>query len=107
VAVLEFGHFWNKLYLSAPICFSSNNPQVPKFFSFISLHVCKRLAPVAFDTLSISSAGTLPAQNKLRSAKYWVAKSPIGNLLKTTFAPEFTIFSNFLLIIFHSASTKD
>ena len=36
-----------------------------------------------------------------------MAKSPIGNLLKTTFAPEFTIFSNFLLMIFHSASTND
>jgi len=70
VAVLEFGQFWKRLNLSAPICFSSNIPQVPNAFSDISLQVCNKLAPVAFETLSISSAGTLPAQNKFLSAKY-------------------------------------
>lgn len=70
VAVLEFGHCWKRLNLSAPICFSSNKPQVPKAFSEISLQVCNKLAPVAFETLSISSAGTLPAQNRFLSAKY-------------------------------------
>ena len=48
VAVLEFGQFWNKLNLSAPICFSSNNPHFPNDFSFISLYICKRLGPVVF-----------------------------------------------------------
>lgn len=35
-----------------------------------------------------SSSCTLPAQNRSLSAKYWVATSPIGNLDKTTLAPD-------------------
>ena len=64
---------------SAPICFSSNKPHVPKHFSFMSLHVCKRRAPVALETLSKSSEATRPAQKTFLSAKYCVARSPMGN----------------------------
>lgn len=35
-----------------------------------------------------SSSWTLPAQNRSLSAKYWVATSPIGNLDRTTLAPD-------------------
>ena len=61
--------------------------------------------PTAFTTRLRSSAGTRPAQNTSLSAKYWVAKSPIGNLESTTFAPVLTIVSSFEYIMDHSAST--
>ena len=35
--------------------------------------------PVALATRFISSEATRPAQKSLRSAKYWVARSPIGS----------------------------
>lgn len=53
------------------------------------------MPPTAFVTLLRSSSLTLPAQNIFLSAKYCVAKSPIGNFDSIMFAPNFTQFSNF------------
>lgn len=60
---------------------------------------------ITFYTLNKSSYTTLPAQNIFLSAKYYVAKSPIGNFDKTIYAPALTIISNFSYISYHSAST--
>ena len=76
-----------KLNLSFPSCFSSNLPQKPKTLSVIPLVVVWITAPVALQTLSRSSYGTRPAQKIFLSAKYWVAKSPMGSLERITFAP--------------------
>lgn len=95
VADLVFGHSSNKLYLSAPICFSSNFPQVPKTSGVMLLTVVWRVAPVAFETLLMSSFVTRPAQKIPRSANHWVARSPTGNFERTMLAPTSCIFCNF------------
>ena len=87
VTVLVFEHWVKKLNLSFPSCFSSNLPQFPKTLSVIPLVVVWITAPVALQTLSRSSYGTRPAQKIFLSAKYWVAKSPMGSLERITFAP--------------------
>lgn len=79
VAVFDFGQSVKKLNLSAPIYFSSKTPQVPSISALISVVVDYTLPPVAFSTLFISSLSTLPEQKIFLSAKYYVAKSPIGN----------------------------
>jgi hypothetical protein len=70
VAVLLLGHPVKRLYLVAPILFSSKTSQVPRFSALRSLRVVRTLAPVAFSTLLISSLATLPAQKIFLSAKY-------------------------------------
>jgi len=94
VLLLALGHPVKKLYLSPPTCFSSNLSQRPRTFGERSDSEVWIIAPVALETRSTSSLGPRPAQNILRSAKYWVAKSPMGNLDKTIWAPLLTIFSN-------------
>ena len=81
--------------LSFPNCFSSNNFQVPNYFSSKEFTFVCIIPPVALPTLLRSSSGTLPAENNPLSAKYWVAKSPIGNFDKTTWAPDLIILSKF------------
>lgn len=88
VAVLLLGQSMNMLNLSAPICFSSKAPQVPRTSSVRPLTVVWTIPPVALYNLCISSWGTLPAQKIPLSAKYWVAKSPMGSLDNTIRAPE-------------------
>jgi len=95
VADKDFGQSLKILYLSAPIYISSNLAQVPKDSFFKLLTVVYIIAPVAFATLLTSSYVTLPAQNNPLSAKYYVARSPIGNLDKTILAPESTMIYNF------------
>jgi len=70
VAVLVFLHSLNKLYLSAPIYFSSNSPQNPNTSTVNPCTVVWIYPPVAFTNLFISSDGTLPAQKIFLSAKY-------------------------------------
>jgi hypothetical protein len=50
---------------------------------------------VALATLSRSSEATRPAQKSWRSAKYWVARSPMGSLERMILAPDSTHFSSF------------
>jgi len=52
------------------------------------------MAPVDLATLVISSFWTLPAQKMSLSAKYWVARSPIGREERIILAPDLTIESN-------------
>jgi len=92
VTVLEFGHSVKTLNLSAPICFSSKSPTYPRTSSVIPLHVVWIFPPTAFYVLIRSSLATLPAQKISLSAKYWVARSPIGSLDNTILAPVSTIF---------------
>jgi hypothetical protein len=92
VADLAFGQFSNKLYLYAPICFSSKFSHVPSTSGVMLLTVVWRTAPVAFETLLMSSLDTLPAQKIPLSANHCVARSPIGNLDKTMSAPTYFIF---------------
>jgi len=91
---LDLMHLLKILYLSAPICFSSKYPQVPKISGFKLLQVCCSRAPVDLATLFKSSSLTLPAQKMFLSAKYCVAKSPIGSFDSTTLAPKLTILSS-------------
>ena len=77
------GQLTKRLYLSAPNWISLNSPQVPKTSGVSPLTVLWITAPVALATLVISSYGTLPAQKRPLSAKYWVARSPIGSLERT------------------------
>lgn len=90
-----WGHSSNRLYLSAPICFSWKLPQVPKTSEVTLFTVVWSWAPVALATLFISSSGTLPAQKIPLSANHWVAKSPIGSFDKTISAPVSLIFCSF------------
>lgn len=96
VAVFEIGHSVKKLKRSAPTTTSSKTPQVPKISYFKSVTVVYITAPVAFPTHMQSSLLTRPAQNIFQSAKNCVAKSPIGSLDRTTFAPDATINSSLL-----------
>ena len=68
---------------------------LPKCSGLMSLTEVWIAPPTALTVRAKSSAGTRPAQKMSRSAKYWVAKSPIGSLERTTLAPVWTIFSNF------------
>ena len=86
------GQSSNKLYLSAPICFSWNDPQVPNTSGATLFTVVCKTAPVDLATLLISSLGTLPAQKIPLSANHWVAKSPMGSLERTIWAPTSSIF---------------
>jgi len=93
--IFTWGHYSNKLYLSAPICFYWKLPHVPNTSEATLLTVVWSRAPVALATLFISSSGTLPAQKTPLSANHWVARSPIGSLDKTISAPVSLIFCNF------------
>jgi len=88
VTVFVLEHSVNMLYLSFPSYFSSNFPHLPKTLSVMPLVVVWIAAPVALQTLSKSSWVTRPAQKISLSAKYWVAKSPIGSLERIILAPE-------------------
>ena len=79
VAVLLLSHWVKRLYLSLPILFSSKRPHVPRSSGLKSEMVVCILAPVACSTLLMSSLATLPAQKMFLSAKYCVARSPIGS----------------------------
>eukprot|EP00919_Chromeraceae_sp_WS-2016_P013846 GHVR01032592.1.p1 GENE.GHVR01032592.1~~GHVR01032592.1.p1 ORF type:complete len:120 (-),score=3.78 GHVR01032592.1:764-1123(-) len=95
VADLVLGHSSKRLYLSAPICFYSNFPHVPKTSEVTLLTVVCKRAPVALATRFISSLVTLPAQKIPLSANHWVAKSPIGSFDRTISAPTLWIFLSF------------
>lgn len=90
-----FGGWWKKFHLSEPICFSSNLSHVPRIALVRPLHVVCITALDALASLCKSSNLTLPAQNIPLSAKYCVAKSPIGNLDRTILQPRLAILSNF------------
>lgn len=92
VTDLADGHSVKILKRSAPICFSSKSPTLPKQSEVIPLHVVWIFPPVAFYVLIRSSLVTLPAQKMSLSAKYYVARSPIGSLDKIIVAPVSTIF---------------
>jgi len=66
----DWKHVSKMLYLSAPIYFSSKNPQVPNDSGLIPFVVWFTVAPVALVTLFKSSSDTLPAQKISLSAKY-------------------------------------
>mmetsp|Transcript_20316 Transcript_20316/g.19254 ORF Transcript_20316/g.19254 Transcript_20316/m.19254 type:complete len:209 (-) Transcript_20316:781-1407(-) len=87
-------HSVNKLYLSEPSWTSSKTPQVPRISSVSPFTVVWMTPVVDFATLFKSSWGTLPAQKRPLSAKYWVAKSPMGSLERIIWAPDLTILSN-------------
>lgn len=92
-------------YLSPPIWLSSKCWQVPRTESPRSATVVRIEPPQAFMVRLRSSSGTRPAQNMSRSAKYWVATSPIGSLERTTLAPLKWSFSSLSYKMVHSAST--
>ena len=105
VHVFALGQPSKKLKRSPPIWRSSKRSHVPRCSGRISEQVEDILPPVAWTTRSRSADATRPAQKTSRSAKYLdrsisiyhkpsesrisycVAKSPIGSLLSTTFAP--------------------
>lgn len=87
VAVLRPVHPLNRLYRSAPICFSSNAAQAPRTSGVRPVTVVWMRAPVARATRSRSSLETRPAQKRPRSAKYCVARSPMGSLERMIWAP--------------------
>jgi len=89
---IAFGHSVKTLKRSAPICLSSKFPTNPRTSEVIPLHVVWIFPPTAFYVRIRSSFTTLPAQKISLSAKYWVARSPIGSLDKTILAPVSTIF---------------
>jgi len=89
------GQSSKRLNLSAPICLSSNLPQVPKTSGVTLFTVVCKTAPVALVILLMSSCGTLPAQKIPRSANHWVARSPMGSLERTILAPTSWIFCSF------------
>ena len=90
--ISTLGHSSKRLYLSAPICFSWNFPQVPSTSAATLLTVVWRTAPVDLATLLMSSLVTLPAQKMPRSANHWVARSPMGSFDRTILAPTSWIF---------------
>eukprot|EP00958_Prasinococcus_capsulatus_P001729 scaffold152_cov383-Prasinococcus_capsulatus_cf.AAC.12 len=63
---------------------TSNAPQVPRLEGSTLLTVVCTCAPVTLATRCRSSSATRPAQKISRSAKYCVARSPIGSLDRTT-----------------------
>eukprot|EP00976_Prorocentrum_cordatum_P084017 1185476-Prorocentrum_minimum.AAC.4 len=71
-------------------CTSSNLAQVPSDCGRTLLTVVWIAAPVALATRCMSPSSQRPAQNMLRSAKYWVARSPIGRRERMMLAPEAT-----------------
>lgn len=91
--VLDFvlSHLVNMLNLSFPSWTSSNYPHDPRtsFNNPFPTVVCK-IAPVALATLWRSSFCTLPAQKISLSAKYCVARSPIGSPERIILAPDWT-----------------
>mmetsp|Transcript_1370 Transcript_1370/g.4191 ORF Transcript_1370/g.4191 Transcript_1370/m.4191 type:complete len:216 (+) Transcript_1370:453-1100(+) len=96
VAVLAPGQPVKTLKRSPPTCFSSNEAHVPQTPGrAMSSTDVWTTPPVALETRRMSSSGTRPAQNRPRSAKYCVAKSPMGSLERTTLAPEATQRSSF------------
>mmetsp|Transcript_22321 Transcript_22321/g.32501 ORF Transcript_22321/g.32501 Transcript_22321/m.32501 type:complete len:283 (-) Transcript_22321:441-1289(-) len=95
VAVFAFRHPLKKLYLSSPRPFSSKRAHSPRTSPVSPFTEVCTAAPVALETLSRSSVATLPAQNIPLSAKYCVARSPIGKRERTTLAPHFTQLSSF------------
>mmetsp|Transcript_1085 Transcript_1085/g.2310 ORF Transcript_1085/g.2310 Transcript_1085/m.2310 type:complete len:268 (-) Transcript_1085:540-1343(-) len=105
VDVRLFGQPVNKLNRSSPTCFSSKSPHVPNTPSNMPFVLVWTVAPVAIATRLMSPSSTRPAQNRPRSAKYCVARSPIGSLLRTMLAPHATQLSSLSYITCHSAST--
>ena len=87
-------HLVKRLNLSEPSWTSSKSPQVPRTSSPRPLVVVWITPPVDLATLFKSSDGTLPAQKIPLSAKYYVAKSPIGSFDKMILAPVWIILSN-------------
>mmetsp|Transcript_26149 Transcript_26149/g.64967 ORF Transcript_26149/g.64967 Transcript_26149/m.64967 type:complete len:213 (+) Transcript_26149:880-1518(+) len=95
VADLVPGHSLKRLYRSDPIWISSNSPHVPRTSGVRLCTVVWTAAPVARCVRRTSCSSTRPAQNTSRSAKYCVARSPIGSRLNTTLAPLLTMHSSF------------
>jgi len=87
VAVEALEHSVKRLKRSSPTCFSSNEPQVPMTSGVKPFTDVWMVAPVALQTRTMSPTSTLPAQNRPLSAKYCVARSPMGSLESTTLAP--------------------
>mmetsp|Transcript_17196 Transcript_17196/g.30845 ORF Transcript_17196/g.30845 Transcript_17196/m.30845 type:complete len:254 (+) Transcript_17196:451-1212(+) len=94
VVVLVSGQPVNTLNLSLPTWRSSKDPQLPSTLSFRSPREVWMTPPVALATRSRSFASTRPAQKISRSAKYWVARSPMGSFERTILAPEATMASS-------------
>jgi len=94
VHVRALGQPSNRLYRSAPIWRSSKTSHDPRCSSRMSLHVLWTAPPTALTTRLRSSVATRPAQKMWRSAKYWVARSPIGRRDRTTVAPELAMSSS-------------
>mmetsp|Transcript_46881 Transcript_46881/g.95516 ORF Transcript_46881/g.95516 Transcript_46881/m.95516 type:complete len:301 (-) Transcript_46881:957-1859(-) len=94
VAVFASGQPVNRLYRSAPTCFSSNSAHSPRTSGFRPCTVVCTRPRVARATRCRSWSLTRPAQNRSRSAKYWVAKSPMGFLDRMIWAPEATHLAN-------------
>ena len=92
--VRAFGHPSKRLYRSAPICFSSKTSHVPRCSGLRSDTVDWIEPPTALTTRFRSSVATRPAQKMFRSAKYCVARSPIGKRDRTTVAPDSAISSS-------------
>mmetsp|Transcript_37815 Transcript_37815/g.81604 ORF Transcript_37815/g.81604 Transcript_37815/m.81604 type:complete len:213 (+) Transcript_37815:528-1166(+) len=90
VDVRSLGHPVKRLNRSSPTCFSSNFTHVPSTPSKMPLVLVWMVAPVALATRFRSPSSTRPAQKRPRSAKYCVARSPMGSLLSTIFAPQST-----------------
>mmetsp|Transcript_35000 Transcript_35000/g.60257 ORF Transcript_35000/g.60257 Transcript_35000/m.60257 type:complete len:266 (-) Transcript_35000:164-961(-) len=95
VAVLAFVHLVNTLYRSSPTCRSSNSPHSPRTSGVRSFTVDCMWPPVACATRLRSAASTRPAQKRPRSAKYCVARSPIGSFDRMIWAPDSTHLSSF------------
>mmetsp|Transcript_22774 Transcript_22774/g.31221 ORF Transcript_22774/g.31221 Transcript_22774/m.31221 type:complete len:304 (-) Transcript_22774:843-1754(-) len=94
VAVLALGQPLKKLNRSSPRPRSSNTSQWPSTAPFRPCtEVCTK-APVALATRSRSSVATLPALKMPLSAKYCVARSPIGRRDRMILAPLSTHMSS-------------
>jgi hypothetical protein len=83
-----------KLKRSPPTCFSSKSAQQPSTPADSPLHVACIAPPHAAATRLRSSSATRPAQKSSRSAKYCVARSPMGSRERTTCAPVATMASS-------------
>mmetsp|Transcript_2044 Transcript_2044/g.4083 ORF Transcript_2044/g.4083 Transcript_2044/m.4083 type:complete len:263 (+) Transcript_2044:363-1151(+) len=99
------GGSWKRFQRSIPIWISSNFLQLPQYSGLRPLHVVWMIALTDLARRLRSSSLTRPAQNILRSANYWVARSPIGSLDSTICTPKLAMLSSFSYMIFHSAST--
>lgn len=76
---MEPPHAWRSHHANSPSC---------QYAKYTSLDMQVVFWVLTIMVLFRSSSWTLPAQNRSLSAKYWVATSPIGNLDRTTLAPD-------------------